>query len=391
MLTVIDEQIQFGQEAFRTIGGVRAIPAALMNSQSLGDADLLIVRSVTRVDESLLGNSRIKFVGSVTSGVDHIDFDCLQKRNIAFANAPGCNAASVAEYVMAALCFLREKGLLASDARIGVVGVGHVGRQVARKACGLGFAVLKNDPPAALKGENEDFLPLDELMSCDVLTLHVPLIEDGPFRTRRFFDNARLRQIKRGGVLINTSRGEVVDEPALISCLQDGHLSGAVIDVWTGEPRINTNLLQRAMLGTPHIAGYSLEGRTAGTIAVYRAACRFLGVPETWQCQLPSENQSLILAAKESVELSAGRAVLQVYDIHADDARLRAMLSPLCGEKDKFFIELRKRYSIRREFSSRRVRTEGLGSNLLDKLRALGFTCENALGIQDAPAPERTG
>ncbi|MEJ2355937.1 MAG: 4-phosphoerythronate dehydrogenase, partial [candidate division WOR-3 bacterium] len=254
MKIVMDENVLLGKEAFSSIGEIVSVPGRSITSEVIKNADILIVRSVTKVNEQLLKNSSIKFVGSATAGIDHVDTGYLESRNIGFASAPGSNSDSVAEYVIAGLLLLDEKEKISLEKiSLGVVGVGNVGSKVVKKSEGLGIKVLQNDPPLKRETKDDVFLELDELMNCDVITLHVPLSYSGVDKTFKLFDEKRINKMKRGSVLINSSRGKVIEQTALKSSLRKGHLAGVILDVWEKEPDIDKEMLQLVDIGTSHI------------------------------------------------------------------------------------------------------------------------------------------
>lgn len=377
MKITIDQAIAYGQDGFQTLGEVTALPTEQIQAKTIRDTELLIVRSTTNVNEALLKNTAVRFVGSATAGINHIDTDYLQKNGIAFAYSPGGNAMSVAEYVIAALFSLDQRGIISCDGlKLGVVGVGHVGSLVVQMAETLGMTVLQNDPPRAGKSESTVFSALDALMDCDVITLHVPLHLSGPYRTHQLFNESLLRMMKKGSVLINASRGEVVDESALLSCLRDGHLRGVVLDVWANEPKINLELLKSVTLATPHIAGYSLDGRVNGTTMVYQAACDFLGITPGWRPDLPFSNtpQIVLQAVSKDDRITAINEVIrQVYDIEADDLKLKMLLRVSEDERADYFKRMRKNYPLRREFSNYGIALENQSIMIKGTLSGLGF------------------
>jgi erythronate-4-phosphate dehydrogenase len=294
---IADENIPCAREAFSHLGEVRLLPGRAITRESLLDADLLLVRSITPVNAKLLQNTAVRFVGTATIGTDHVDTAYLERQNIAFASATGSNANSVAEYVVAALVHRAIKhGLSLASLTLGVVGVGHVGSRVEKMATALGMRVRLNDPPLARQTHDPQYLPLDALMEADVITLHTPLAREGEDATFHLFDATRLQAMKCGSMLINTSRGAVVDNAALKTALQSGHLAAAILDVWENEPDIDVELLRLVEIGTPHIAGYSLDGKLNGTHQIYLAACEFIGVAPQWRLEsaLPPVRQPLI-------------------------------------------------------------------------------------------------
>lgn len=373
MKIVVDENIPFGIETFGQIGDVITAHGRKIDAGLVRDADLLIVRSITRINGELLEGSRVKFVGTCTIGTDHVDTAYLDQRGIAFASAPGCNANSVAEYIIAALLVLARRGDCRLEGKtIGVVGIGNVGSKVVEKCRSLGMRVLQNDPPLARQSPHDPrFLPLDELMGADFITLHVPLTKRGPDRTWHMADRAFLDCMKHGAVLLNTCRGAVLDNAA-----PDDRQS-FVLDVWEGEPDINIALLDRVALGTPHIAGYSYDGKVTGTAMVYESACRALGLQAEFdplELLPPSPHERMgIDASGRDHEDVLRDAVLAVYDIEGDDRRLRAVMDLPAGERGARFDRLRKEYPQRREFQNTTIELIGGDDALRRKFAGIGF------------------
>lgn len=379
---VADENIPGVREAFSHLGEVRLLPGRTMSRAALAEAGLLLVRAVTKVDAKLLHGTSIRFVATATIGTDHVDTNYLAQQGIAFTSAAGSNANSVAEYVMAALLHHVVKHELALDRlTLGIVGVGHIGSRVEKMAAGLGLRVLLNDPPLARQTHDPKYLPLDALMAADLITLHTPLTHTGEDATFHLFDKARLMKMKRGSVLFNTCRGEVVDNAALQEVLQSGHLRAAVLDVWENEPEINMELLRLVEIGTPHIAGYSLDGKLNGTNQIYRAACEFLGVAPQWQMEkaLPEIAAPMIRVAENFAANEQKLEALskRVYDITADDRRLRTALNLPDTERGRYFDELRKKYPVRREFHNYTVHAETSDRRLLQQIKMLGFSSKD--------------
>lgn len=344
MKIVIDDRIPYIRPALEALP-VEAVylPAAEMTPQAVQDADALIIRTRTRCDEALLQGSRVQFIATATIGYDHIDADYCARAGIRWCNAPGCNAPSVCQYLQSTLWLLRQSGKLPRQGGcLGVVGVGHVGTLVARMARSMGFEVLLNDPPRLAAGEDLDFRPLQQLMQqCDVLTFHVPLCTEGLYPTYHLVDEDFLNALPRRPVLINTARGEVVDNPALSRALDDGRLRAAVLDVWEHEPHIDLELMQRCFLATPHIAGYSADGKANATNQAVRALCTHFGWPVPPLAEPPAPPCPDIYATDEA------DACLQIYDPRQDDRRLRACSSD--------FERQRGNYPLRRERQAYRI------------------------------------
>ncbi len=375
MLILADENIPFAAQVLAHLGEVRTLPGRSLNAAAVREAELLLVRSVTQVNRALLEGSHVRFVATATIGTDHIDHDYLRARGIAFASAPGSNAQSVAEYVAAALLTLEARGLLRlSASTLGIVGVGNVGSRVQRAARTLGMQTLLNDPPRARTEGPADFVPLPEL--CDragVITFHVPLERGGADPTWHMLDARLIARLRPGTVVINSSRGGVHDTAALKEARRNGQLKGLVLDVFEGEPAIDAELALSADLASPHIAGYSYDGKVAGTRMIYEAACRFLGATPCWPQELPPPEDLLITAERATL----AQVVHRAYDIEADDGRLRAALAHASPEgRAQGFDRLRREYPRRREFANWRVRLGEPQPGLLETLGALGFRCE---------------
>jgi erythronate-4-phosphate dehydrogenase len=371
MKIVADPNIPLVREAFSSLGEVRLVSGRSINTEAVRDAKLLLVRSVTPVHAGLLNASAVKFVATATIGTDHVDVAYLKQHGIGFASAEGSNANSVAEYVVAALLELagRHKFRL-RDRTLGVVGVGNIGSRVVRYAEALGMRVLQNDPPRQRAEGLPDFVSLERVAAdADIITLHVPLTQGGDDATFHMFDKDRLATLEqRRPILINTARGAVVDNRALLKAIDGERIGGAVLDVWENEPNISPELLDIVDLGTPHIAGYSLDGKVNGTHMIYKAACRFLGLTGAWQPTLPAPpvpRIELNVSSGEDDEDVLRRVVKRIYDISADDAALR--------KHPREFDQLRADYPVRREFFNTELALRGETESLRRKFGALGF------------------
>ena len=290
MKVIIDHKIPYIKEAIEKIADeVVYLPGHAFTKEEVKDADALIVRTRTRCNRELLEGSQVKFIATATIGYDHIDTEYCLEAGIAWTNCPGCNAGSVEQYVHSVLLLLKsEKGLDLKNSTIGVVGVGHVGSRVARMAESLGMKVLLNDPPRADKGE-QGFVDLETIArECDVITFHTPLNREGTYRTFHLADEDFFFSLKRNPFVINSSRGEVVDTASLLAALAAGKVKDAIIDTWEHEPHISKELLSVSYLGTPHIAGYSADGKANATRMSLKALCLFFGINVDF-CILPSE------------------------------------------------------------------------------------------------------
>jgi erythronate-4-phosphate dehydrogenase len=394
MLILADENIPFAQQVFGALGEVRLIPGRGLSREALEGAEALFVRSVTRVDVALLAGSRVRFVGTATIGTEHVDQVYLAAQGIGFASAPGCNAESVAQYMAAALAFAAGRlGRPLEGATLGIVGAGNCGSRVARVGRALGMEVLLNDPPLAeAAGRAGEYRPLAELMRSDYLALHVPLTAEGSHATRGLIGAAQLAALKPGAVVINACRGTVVDEGALAEALERGHIGGAILDAWAGEPRIDEALLRRALIATPHIAGYSVEGKVNGTLAVYRAACAHFGVAvrePALALPAPVVPRIELEAGLRSPDSILAELALTAYPLQRDDhdLRLAAIDTATPEALGVRFDALRKRYPVRREFAATTVRLRKATPALQARAAQLGFSVEAAESV-DAYAGE---
>ena len=379
MKTVCAQSVLAGAEAFATLGEVVVKPDRAIAREDLLDADALVIRSKTTVNRALLEGTRVAFVGTATAGFDHIDAAACAELGVAWTAAPGCNATSVAEYITAALLVMAGRGGFALAGRsIAVVGVGQVGGRVVRRAEALGLRPLQNDPPRARAEGDAVLRPLEEILpQADIVTLHVPLIDGGPFPTRGMVDCRFLERLRPGTLFLNASRGEVVDEAALRLALGNGQISAAGLDVWNREPAIDPALLDVAAIGTPHIAGYSWDGKLAGTAQVYAEACRFFELEPAWDSAPLNPGvpppEAVLDAHGRTDEEALGRLVTGVYDIERDDRDLRGAPTPSDEPLSARFERLRKKYWIRREFAAARVACGEVSDGLRRTAAALGF------------------
>jgi erythronate-4-phosphate dehydrogenase len=378
MRIVADENIPLLDEFFAGFGEIHRYPGRAIDRAALADAELLLVRSVTRVDRALLEGSALRFVGTCTIGTDHLDLDYLQQAGIGWASAPGCNARGVVDYVLGSLLALAERqGADLSARTYGVVGAGQVGARLVEVLRGLGWRVLVCDPPRQA-AEGGDFVSLQQLLEeCDVLSLHTPLTRGGEQPTHHLFDAERLARLKSGCWLINASRGAVVDNAALRELLPRRPDLQVVLDVWEGEPQVDVELATLCQIATPHIAGYSLDGKLRGTAQIYQAACLYLGrapeqaldelMPAPWLSELHLDG-----AAEPAWALAS--LCRAVYDPRRDDADFRRSLGGDQTSRPAAFDALRKHYPMRREIDGMRVAVQGEAPHLVQLVKALGAT-----------------
>ena len=351
---LVDENMPYARELFSRTGNVLAVPGRPLPEAELADADGLMVRSVTKVNEALLAGKPVKFVGTATAGTDHIDEVWLQQAGIAFSAAPGCNAIAVVEYVFSSLLLLAERdGFQLRDRTVGIVGVGNVGGRLQKRLEAWGVKTVLSDPPRADRGDDGDFLSLDEVVKqADILTFHTPLFKDGPYKSWHLADLALLMALKPNTILINACRGPVVDNVALLEVLNMRSDLSVILDVWEPEPDLSLALLDKVDIATAHIAGYTLEGKARGTTQVFEAWSAFIGQPQQVPLSelLPTPEFSSITLQGALDQPTLKRLVHLVYDVRRDDAPLRKVAAQP-GEFDR----LRKQYEERREWSSLQV------------------------------------
>lgn len=371
---VADENLAYPVELFSQFGEVNLVNGRKITNSILKDTDALIVRSVTEVNESLLDGTKVKFVGTATIGTEHIDTDYLTSRQIAFASAPGCNSYAVAEYVLAAILFLSERNkFLLKDKTIGVVGIGNVGSKVVRFFEALGMKVLKNDPPLYRKGKLSDSVPLNEVLKADIVTIHVPLTFAGKDKTYNLLNAEALNQLKSNSILINTSRGSVIEEKALINSIEAKNLL-VILDVWENEPEINIELMKKVIPGTPHVAGYTLEGKVNGTIMVYKAFAEHLAREKNINIKLPKVPDNYFYYNHSSdLETNLNNIIKEIYNIETDHNNLFEIISLDRKDISRHFDRLRKEYPLRREFNNYMIQLSINDIGLAKQLAALRF------------------
>jgi len=367
MRIVADENIPLLDELFGALGSIQALPGRNIDAIAVEGADALLVRSVTPVDQRLLENSSVRFVGTCTIGTDHIDTAYLNKAGIAFASAPGCNADAVVQYVLSVLASTYGDDFL--NKTIGIVGAGQVGGRLAHVLAALGVACLVNDPPLQAAGV-AGLVSLDEVFTqADAVSLHVPLNQFAEYPSFHLVNAEKLTRLREGALLINSGRGAVVDNLALADWLASAPQNRAVLDVWEGEPEISLPLLAQVGLGTPHIAGYSLEGKMRGTWMIYQALCRYLGHQESfcWEDILPAPCQ---LDVNKDISISG--LIRQSYDVSVDDKRMRQSLMEHADTGIRF-DQMRKTYYQRREFASCVLDGSKLKLELKEQAKVLGM------------------
>jgi erythronate-4-phosphate dehydrogenase len=378
MKIVADAHIPFVAECFSSFGEVVIIPPQKITPDIASDADVLLVRALTPVNAKLLNGSRIKFVGTATTGVNHIDQQYLRDKGVGFASAPGANADAVADYVVAALlAFANKYNIQLKGKSIGIIGVGRIGSRVEKRVRALDMHVCLNDPPLKKKTGDAKYLPIEELYQCEFITIHTPLTLDGTDKTLHLADANFFNSLNNKTLVINTSRGEVIDTSALKQAVSSGKLLGAVIDVWENEPNIDTQLLQMVDLATPHIAGLSLDGRAGGMFMVYKRACQYfkLKVLKKLDDFLPPPSIPEIKVddkCSDEQELFS-QIVQQVYAIEKDDYELKKIVTLPENKQGMYFDNSRDNYPIRRNFHNTHITLEQPTDLLATKIKGIGF------------------
>lgn len=360
MKIVIDNKIPFIKGAFENLAEVVYLPGGSITADDVRDADALIVRTRTHCNKDLLEGSQVKFIATATIGFDHIDKNYCEAKGIQWTNAPGCNARSVAQYLNSALACLSNKyNFQLKDKTLGVVGVGHVGRLVVEMASALGMKVLQNDPPRQRKEGSKEFVSLEQICrEADIITFHVPLYREGEDKTYHFVDSEFISKLKKQPFLINAARGEVFDTSAVKRALKSGAVLGVVVDCWENEPNIDLELLAKAEIATPHIAGYSADGKANATRMSVQSVSRFFNLGlDNWTVTDIQKPANTIIDGSKTTDKEA---ILQSYDILADDARLR--------QSTATFEKQRGDYPLRREYGVYEVK-----NSQSEVLRQLGF------------------
>ncbi len=374
---VAGENIPYLEEAFESLGTLVILPGRAITSADLQHTQILLIRSITPVDEKLLRGTPVEFVGSASAGTDHMDIPYLQFHNIGCASASGSNANSVAEYVMAALLLLgKQRNFELKGKTIGIVGVGNVGKLVKAKAEALGMRSVLHDPPLA-ETSQIDHRSLEETLNCDVVTLHTPLTTDGPYPTYHLLNEHTFKWLKSSTIFINAARGEVVDTFALLDAITHQQIGPTIIDVWEHEPEINWDLFQAVNLGTPHIAGHSLDGKANGTFMIYAALCKHLGIDPTWNParSLPAPTLPIIdgVNSSQSEQEQVREIITKIYDIESDYQRMKELLLFSSDKRPTQFDALRKNYPVRREFHRTMVKLPKHRCEFRQVLEEVGF------------------
>jgi len=393
---VADENIPLLEQFFSDFGDIRKVAGRTMTAEDVKDADILLVRSVTKVNEALIANSPVKFIGTCTIGTDHIDLGYLEAINqqrkdkgqqrIDFSSAPGCNAEAVVDYVLSAISVLIDKrDQVFQNISVGIIGIGNVGLRLRRRLEAMGVTVLAVDPFKDAKDVGE-LTTLDEALKADVVSLHIPLTYEeslpagsAEHATYHLINAQRLAQMKADGCLINSCRGSVLDNAAIKAHMAEHKEFEGIIDVWEGEPNLDLKLMNRCMLATPHIAGYSLDGKMRGTEQIYQACSHTFGLPIRHKlAQLLPEPSIKKIKFGDSVPVHQAlrTAIRAAYEIRVDDGIMRSTLLRTEGDPDAMkakFDLLRKNYPLRRDIPTIRIEVPGKRQDLQQALEAAGF------------------
>lgn len=369
---VADNKIPFLKGVLEPYAKVIYLAGADTTAVDVENTDALITRTRTKCSASLLQNSSVKIITSATIGYDHIDTVYCESNGVEWYNAPGCNAGSVKQYIASALAMLAIKTSTSLVGKtIGIVGVGNVGKKVKTFAEAIGLNVLLNDPLREEIEGGDEFVDIKTIRKeADFITFHVPLQREGKWSTYHLADAAFFKDCKKGVVIINSSRGEVVDNVALLNALNAGEVQNTILDVWENEPAIDLTLLQKSLIATSHIAGYSVDGKANGTAQSINRISQFFGLPldDWYPSELPLPEQPVIQmdVADISDEELWQKAVIHTYPIEIDDHLLRTRPSE--------FEKHRGNYMVRREFQAFKVVLKNGTSKQKELLNKIGFT-----------------
>lgn len=371
MKIVADKNIPFLKGVAEFYGDVSYLAGAEFTREAIKDADALIVRTVTHFDEQMLADTSVKLICSATIGYDHIDTEYCDSHNIIWKNAPGCNSGSVQQYVVASLLVMAEKqGFDLKDKTIGIVGVGNVGKKVAKACRLLGMKVLLNDPPRAISEGKSDFVDIETIKrDADIITFHTPLARDGQYPTCHLADDAFFNELTRKPIIINSARGGIIDTKAIKKAYSSGLISGAVIDCWENEPNIDTEYMNMVDIATPHIAGYSADGKANATRMSLESIADFSNQSKEPLSNIvaPDVNDRIIDYSRLKGDNKLAQTILRTYTPNAD-------FESLLAAPDKF-SKLRGNYPLRREYGNYIVNNIDDARDL-DILKKLGFNIE---------------
>lgn len=378
MIVALDEELPYWEGAFAGLGEILLFNGRSVRPEEIRHADALVVRSITKLNAALLQGSSVRFVASASAGIDHVDRDYLKRSGIHFGYSAGCNAEAVSEYVLTALYIIADrKNWDLKRKSLAIIGVGNVGSRVEKKARAHGMQVLLCDPPLRDSTKDPRYRDFDEVIGADILTFHVPLVTQGPYPTWHMIDQRTLDRLAPTQFLLNTARGAVFDNVALKTALADGKISGAVLDVWEGEPEIDYDLLKLADIGTPHIAGFGIDGKIRATEMAREELCRFFQIQSPWDTG-PLVPEPVVISPEKG---RTGRqlilsVLLQAFRILDHDSKLRDAGSVDPARLAEAFDTLRNRQPLRPEFRHYTVKLMGQNTLLAADFKALGFKVE---------------
>lgn len=369
MKIIADKNIPYLKGAAEYYGDVTYLDGAAFTHDAIKEADALIVRTVTRFDEAILKNTNVKLICSATIGYDHIDTDYCDAHDIVWHNAPGCNSGSVQQYIVSSLIRIsRQKGFELKDKTIGIVGVGNVGKKVAKACEMLGMKVLLNDPPRQKAEQRDLFVSLDEIIDkADIITFHTPLTKEGEYKTYHLADSEFFSSLKRKPIIINSARGGIVDTAAIKIAIANNLISGAIIDCWEKEPDIDLEYMEMVDIATPHIAGYSADGKANATRMSLESVADFYGMSKEPLSRIIAPdpvNPIIDLTGLKNSDNLLFDAILHTYDPMSDFERLKA--SPAA------FKQQRNNYPLRREYFAYKINAD-ISSDVRQSLLDFGF------------------
>lgn len=366
---VADKNIPFFKGTLDNIAEVEYLSGEDFSPEKIKNADALIIRTRTICNKNLLQGSNVKFIGTATIGYDHIDTDFCKQNNIYWTNAPGCNAPSVAQYIVSALLTLAKKyNFSLSEKTLGIVGVGNVGKEVEKAAKTLGLKILLNDPPRQEKEELPHFVSLNTIAKeADIITFHTPITCKGKYPTYHLFNDDFANLLTKKPIIINAARGEVTETESLLHALDKKIISNCVIDCWENEPNINKTLLESITLATPHIAGYSTDGKATATRMVISSLCSFFNIDSNKITTFEVANpiKECIFTSSTSLDDILYDIVNQSYSIEKESSNFKN-----CPEK---FEVIRNSYPLRREFFAFTANVPQADKKVLQTLKNLGF------------------
>jgi erythronate-4-phosphate dehydrogenase len=375
MIIALDNALPYWEGAFAGLGEIRRFDGRNLHPEEIHDADALVVRSVTNVNAGLLEGSSVRFVATASAGIDNLDSEYLQRSGIHFSHSAGCNAEAVSEYVLTALYIIADRRSWdLKDKSLAIIGVGNIGSRVEKKARAQGMQVFLCDPPLRDSTGDTRYRDFDEAVGADILTFHVPLVTEGPYPTWHMIDRRALDRLAPTQFLLNTARGAVFDDAAVRTALADKKIAGAVLDVWEGEPEIDYELLTLADIGTPHIAGFGIDGKIRATEMAREELCRFFQIQSSWDVGPLLPEPVVVCPERGRTGRQAILSVLlQAFRILDFHSKLKDIGPGQPERLAETFDILRNRQPLRAEFRHYIVKLTGQNTILAEDFKALGF------------------